>query len=406
MEHLTDKEMLKFAVENGMIDIDTIQKQIEMNERKKYLEMHKSKIWQSTDGKWYTFLPDLKKEKGRKLTKRNTEEELNDLIVMYYKEYEVPQTLEKTFNEWIDKKIKFQEITKQTVDKYRVDFIKYFNGYYDYSIKYLNEEFLEDFILNNIQTHNMKVKAWANLRTILRGMILFAKKKGYTNFDIIQFLQELDLSRKMFNHTKKPIENVVFTEMEIDQIVSDIGNKKRLNDIAIMFAIYTGMRVGEIVALKWEDVDDDFIHVNRTQIRYHNENGKVVHEIQNSPKTDAGIRDIVIVPELKKTIKMLRTINPFSEYLFEKDGKCVCKHSVCTRLYCLCDKFGFPRKGMHAIRKYYATKLINAGVEESIVVCQMGHSNIDTTRQYYYKNIATKEYAAQQVKRAISSCVS
>ena len=61
MEHLTDKEMLKFAVENGMIDIDTIQKQIEMNERKKYLEMHKSKIWQSTDGKWYTFLPDLKK---------------------------------------------------------------------------------------------------------------------------------------------------------------------------------------------------------------------------------------------------------------------------------------------------------------------------------------------------------
>ena len=78
MEHLTDKAILNYALQNGIIDIYTIQKQIEMNERKRYLEMHNSKIWLSTDDKWYTFVPDLTKQKGKRLIKRSTEEEIKD----------------------------------------------------------------------------------------------------------------------------------------------------------------------------------------------------------------------------------------------------------------------------------------------------------------------------------------
>ena len=116
MEHLTDKAILNYALQNGIIDIYTIQKQIEMNERKRYLEMHNSKIWLSTDDKWYTFVPDLTKTKGKRLIKRNTEEEIKDFLVSFYKEYEEPQTIEKTFEEWIGRKIKFEEISKQTAE--------------------------------------------------------------------------------------------------------------------------------------------------------------------------------------------------------------------------------------------------------------------------------------------------
>ena len=97
------------------------------------------------------------------------------------------------------------------------------------------------------------------------------------------------------------------------------------------------MRVGEIVALKWEDISEDYIHINRMQERFKDENGKIVYKIRDFPKTEAGIRDVVIVPELKDAIKKLKSINPFTEYLFEKKGECIHKLSVCTRLYCLCD---------------------------------------------------------------------
>lgn len=401
MEKLSNKELLKFAVQNGMIDFNTIQMQVEMNERLKFLEMHESKIWQSTDGKWYTYLPDLKNKSGRRLVKRSTEKGIVDIVVEHYKDCLNEPTIETVFYEWIEKKLKYKEISQQTVDRYKTDFERFFSAEKNRKIRYIDEEFLEDFVIDNITEHDLKAKAWANLRTIMRGMFLYAKKKGYCSISITTFLDELDLSKKMFNHEKKPEENVIYTETEVKKLISEIGNSKNINDIAILFAIYTGMRVGEIVALKWEDILDDFIYVNRTQIRYKDENGKVVHEIRDFPKTEAGIRHIVIVPELQKVIKRLKAINPFEEYAFYRNGRCVPKHSVCTRLYELCDKFGFPRKGMHALRRYYATKLINAGVEEIIIISQMGHTDFKTTKDYYYKNNTEKEYVCEKVSKAI-----
>ena len=157
------------------------------------------------------------------------------------------------------------------------------------------------------------------------------------------------------------------------------------------------------MALKWEDIGDTHIYVHRTQIRYYDKGGKIVHEVRDFPKTDAGIRYVVIVPKLREVIKKLRIKNPFTEHLFEKDGECIHKHSVSTRLYYLCDKFGFPRKGMHALRRYYATKLINAGVEESIITAQMGHTDFATTKNHYYKDNNRREYVVSRVTEAISS---
>ena len=401
MEHLTDKAILNYALQNGIIDIYTIQKQIEMNERKRYLEMHNSKIWESTDGKWYTFVPDVTKTKGKRLVKRKTEEEIKDLLVDFYKEYEEPQTIKKTYEEWIAKKLKFEEISKQTVDRYNLDFYKYFSDCLEKDMRRVDEEFLEDFIIENIKKYNMKVKAWSNLRTIIRGLFLFAKKKGYTKINIINYFEELELSRKIFNHEKKKDENVIFTQKEVNAIIDHISKTNKLNDFAILFAIYTGMRVGEILGLKWEDIKDGYIHVNRTQIRYHDEYDRVIHEIRDFPKTEAGIRDVVIVPELESVIKSLRKINPFTEYVFEKNGECIHKHSVCTRLYYLCGKFNFPRKGMHSLRRFYATKLINAGVEEVVIISQMGHTNFNTTKSYYYKNNLEKKEISEAITKAI-----
>jgi len=401
MIDLTHEE-LKYAFENGMIDCNTIRKHKEMNDRKQYLEMHNSKTWQSTDGKWYTFVPDMTKPKGKRLVKRSKKEDLEDFLVDFYKQYKEPQTLEKTYKEWVDKKLKFGEISKQTADRYDTDFKKYFSEVFSKEIRNIDEDFLDDFIIGNIRNHNMKSKAWSNLRTIIRGMFLYAKKKGYTKISIAMYLSELDLSKKIFNHEKKKEENVIYSQEEVDIIVKYIEKSNSLNDMAIMFSIFTGMRVGEIVALKWDDIQDGYIHVNRTQIRYHDADNKVVHEIRDFPKTEAGIRDVVIVPELKAIIKKLRTINPFTEYLFEKNGECIHKHSVCTRLYYLCDKFGFPRKGMHGFRRYYATKLINAGVEDIIIISQMGHTDITTTKNHYYKNNKKKLYVSETISKAIS----
>lgn len=401
MNNLSSTELLNYAVANGMINIDTIRENIEMNERKKYLEMHKSKIWQSTDSKWYTFVPDSTKKNGRRLVKRNTEIEIEKFLVDFYKGNDKPITFDKVFYEWIDRKLKFDEISRQTSDRYKDDFKKYFCDCKEKDIKYVNSDWMDEFILDCIKKYNMKSKAWSNLRTVIKGFFLYAKKKGYTNFDIISYLQELELSRKLFNHEKKDDKNVIFKKEEIKRLVDELSNSKNIKDLAILFAVYTGMRVGEIVALKWEDIHENYIYVNRTQINYKDDRRKNVHEIRDFPKTEAGIRNVAIVPELRIVINRLKCINPFTEYVFEKNGECIHKHLIINRLYALCERFGFPKKGMHAIRKYYATTLINAGVEEIIIISQMGHTDFETTKRYYYKDNNSMEYVTNKISHAI-----
>ena len=97
LEHLTDKQLLSFAIENGIIDLDTIQKQIEMNERKKYLEMHNYVVFKGADGSYHTSVPDDTKPNKRRAIKRKTKESIEDAIVAHYKQTENEPTIQKVF---------------------------------------------------------------------------------------------------------------------------------------------------------------------------------------------------------------------------------------------------------------------------------------------------------------------
>ena len=70
-------------------------------------------------------------------------------------------------------------------------------------------------------------------------------------------------------------------------------------------------------------------------------------------------------------------------------------------LYHICDRVGIKRRSMHKLRKTYGTKLIDAGVSESVITAQMGHSDIQTTRQHYYRNNKTEDEAKEQLRKAI-----
>lgn len=71
-------DVLKYAFENGMIDIGSIKNQFEMKKREELLNKHVYKIWEGTNGKWYTYLPD--DVHGRTLKKRNSRSIKNLLI--------------------------------------------------------------------------------------------------------------------------------------------------------------------------------------------------------------------------------------------------------------------------------------------------------------------------------------
>lgn len=94
-------------------------------------------------------------------------------------------------------------------------------------------------------------------------------------------------------------------------------------------------------------------------------------------------------------------MNPFTEYVFAKDGEAMKKCVLSSGLRRMCGKAGIPRRGMHVLRKRYATRLLNANVDEAVITNQMGHTDITTTKGYYCNDKAL-EIMAESIWKAIN----
>lgn len=398
---MSDAELLKFAIENGMLDTALVQERIEMQKRTELLGMHNYDIWQGTNGKWYTYIPD--DQKGRVLKKRTSQKAIEDLVVEYYRQKEEIHYLEDVFNEWIDEKLSFGEIQKQTYDRYKTDFHRFFDkqNISKIDIRYISEEELELFVKNTIIKKKLTNKAYAGLRTIVIGTFRYAKKKKYTNISITQFFGDIDISKKAFKKKIVKDEESVFTNDEVNKIAKYISDDPTIINLGILLAFQTGIRVGELAALKHSDVQGNILHINKTEVRYRGADNKYVFEVRESAKTDAGNRDVILGSDALQTIKSIKKLNPFGEYMFMKDGSRIKEKAFSVKITKICRYVGIEERSMHKARKTYATKLINANVDERIIIKQLGHTDISCTKNFYYYNDKSVEEAREQIEKAI-----
>lgn len=399
-------EILRFIIDRGMLDLSDVQNSMEAMKREELLKQHPYKIWQGKDGKWYTYLPDEGKKDGRRLVKRNDRINLNNIIVDYWKKMKEVHTLKSTFYEWMNEKLKYGEIEKNTYDRYETDFHRFFNqGFEDTNIKNISEDILEDFIKTTINKKQLTSKAYSGMRTLIIGIFKYAKKHKYTDLSIYTFFGDLNLSKKIFTRKVKCTEKEVFTESEIKSIVNYISNRNlKIRELGILLAIYTGMRPGELSALKPSDIriKDRTIHIQRSEVKYKNDNGKTVIGVKDFPKSDAGDRYLLLSDKAYDTVKKILRLNPFGEYLFQDENthKRVTENGFNHKLSRICTAVNIPIRTMHKLRKTYGTTLIDCGVDDSIITEQMGHADIKTTRQYYYYSNQSNHEKLEQLNRA------
>lgn len=397
---MNEMELLLFAASEGILDLGTVRQQVEMSERKKYLELHKNKIWKGKNGKWYTELP----EKGkRRLVKKTNLEDLENVIINFYKQDQEAQTVKKTFEEWVNQKLKWGEIKEGTYDRYKVAFERYFSEteFPEMSVEIITTDYLEDLIKTTIKEQQLTSKAYNNMRTLIIGTFKHAKRKGYTKISISEFFGDIELSKKLFAKPKK--KKQVFTEEEVQKITAYLRDKPTVANLGLLLTFQTGIRMGELSAIKAEDLKENKLQIRRQEVKHKNlETGKgTVHEIVDYTKTEAGMRDIILTPAAVETFKQICDLSS-GEYLMMNGQKKIWTNSFNDYLYKACDAVGIERRSMHKIRKTYGTMLIDSGVDDSLTMAQMGHADITTTRKYYYfsnKNDSLKE---AQILKAVT----
>jgi integrase len=244
-------------------------------------------------------------------------------------------------------------------------------------IKRITEDDLDEFIRESITEKDLSQKAYSNLRTIVRGMFKYAKRRKYTDINISAFFQDIDLAKRMFKRVKHDPESQVFSETEIPRLIEWLDTHPRVSNYGVILALQTGLRTAELAALKYSDIQDNVLHVQRQEIKYKGETkGEVIHEIVDYCKTDMGDRYIYLTDSAIATIKKIKLMNPFGEYLMTENGKRVKTNTFNDRLRLACKSLGIPVRTMHKLRKTYGTTLIDNGVDESLIMQQMGHKDI------------------------------
>lgn len=392
----SEKEYLQAALDGGMIDITTLQAAIVMAEKQKFLEQHDQRIWQGKNGCWYTYLPENGK---RGLIKRKDKESIDECIISYYKRKADDPKIRDIFYLWINEKYDLQEIKKGTYDKYENDFLRFFEDFGETRIRVVNEDMLETFIRQTVGEMQLTNKAYANMRTLLIGIFKYAKRKKYTDISISTFFKDLQLSRKIFKQNPKDSRTQVFSEHETKVITAHLKEHPSLIHYGMLLCFQTGLRVGELVALKFSDEEGDTLHIQRQEIKYKDDSGKTCIEVVNYTKTEAGNRRIVLTDGAKETLNQMRKYSS-AEYIMQRENRIRCS-TINHELYKVCKRCGLPPRSMHKIRKTYATTLIDAGVDDSITMEMMGHADITTTRKFYYYSRSGEEKKKQQIAKAI-----
>ena len=139
---------MNFALQEGIINLQDIEKQIEMKKNQEYLKQHPYKIYQGNDGKWYTYLPD--DEKGRVQRKRNTKKEIEDIVIQYQKEKEENPTISEVFTEWNDRRLAMKKISAATHLRNQQIFDRHYKDFGKRKIGSVSEEEFGDFLEEQI----------------------------------------------------------------------------------------------------------------------------------------------------------------------------------------------------------------------------------------------------------------
>ncbi|MBQ9314994.1 MAG: site-specific integrase [Clostridia bacterium] len=179
-------------------------------------------------------------------------------------------------------------------------------------------------------------------------------------------------------------ETVVFSHDEQKRLLNTINNDKSGTSCGVLLTLFTGLRIGELCALQWGDIDfcSGVLHVRKTVQRiatYGTESKSAVRI--SSPKSATSIRDIPLPPFL---IKMLAPYRRGQGDYIVSGGKAVTEPRTFTNRYkALLRKAAVPSLKFHSLRHTFATNALQQSFDVKTLSELLGHSSANITMRVY-----------------------
>ena len=184
-------------------------------------------------------------------------------------------------------------------------------------------------------------------------------------------------------------ETTVFSEKEERTLIEALKSDPDETDAGVLTGLFTGIRIGELCALKGDNIDLDsgILHVRETMQRLpvldatDGQNKTVIHI--DTPKSDCSVRDIPLNPELVKILKPF--VKPGTFLLTGDKKKFVEPRTMEYRFNAILKKCGLKETGFHSTRRTFASRCIERGMDPKTLSEILGHASVSTTLDLYVR---------------------
>lgn len=182
--------------------------------------------------------------------------------------------------------------------------------------------------------------------------------------------------------SKVPRNNEAYTIEEQERLLRVLASRSHPAHDLIVFMLQTGLRIGECLALEWDDIDmhKRSIRINKTVAYLANQK---ISKVMNSAKTFKSNR---VIPFNKTTFDLLTLIKKKSKGSFvfsDKDGHRLSYEAVRYQTQKACNKANIPYKGEHVFRHTFATNSYHKNVDIKILSKLLGHASTSITYDTY-----------------------
>ena len=335
-------------------------------------------IYKRKDGRWEgRFKPCGFSQKYKYVyapTYKQAKEKLSELKIDMLSENDKRILLCELCEEWLE--FKKEDIKESTYIKYRNIIINHINPHIGNAyINRLRSVDMQKYTLS-LKIGGLSNKSIRDVLSVVSAIFKYAAKNGFNTNNL--YIENLYPKSE-----KKQIK--ILSADERIRLEHRIIKSNNPAEYGILLALYSGMRIGEICALKWDNIDLDTgtISVCQTLQRLQDKENKGKTKILiTEPKSQSSKRIIPIPDFLTKLLKRIRPTNPCTYFL--TGDKNFTEPRTLENIFkkCLSD-CDIQRINFHALRHTFATRCVESGFDIKTLSEILGHSTVSTTLNLY-----------------------
>lgn len=398
-------KVLTANAKNGLISEEVVLMEMErrfMAIRKEMLSQHKYKITHETEnGRWRTYVPCDDNKYKRKILVAHTKEELLKKITAYYEEMlKKPKTMQDAYELWL--KVHASEVSENSLYKYQTDYKRFFKDtdFFKMELVEVDKAAVNAFIRDRIDTLNLCKSACKRLIQYIRNVIDTAREADLVKKNPMEFVR----AKTFYKFCRQNPRHEVISDEEVAAILKQleedhIENPLYIPSYAVEFGIYTFTRVGEIAALRWDDVNFERNVIHIWQAEY---DDRLSGTNRIGSTKNGKDRYFPLTPEIKELLGRVREAQKkmgiITEYIFSNEKGRVHKNVISSCIKAKCRQLGIRNYGIHAFRGKGNSELKSDGVSTMASASLLGHSP-EVNNMYYTFDVTDFERKREAVER-------